>query len=154
MPRITRRHFLAASLGLPALLLTCGPPEETAVKPVPPPAPQAFSHPPSFENVIRSAPAPVAKPVVRDPVELWQFAWDDPVERRLWFTIRQQLETDLPHIRLRQEFYQRPVEEAVAVAAAAGLPPEVALIQDTYFPVLGGAQPLYVNIQAFVSIVP
>ncbi len=150
MPRVTRRHFLAASLGLPALLLTCGPPEETAVKPVPPPAPQAFSHPPSFEDVVRSVPAPVAAPVVRDPVELWHFAWDDPLERRLWFAIRQQLEMDLPHLRLRQEFYQRPVEEAVAVAAAAGLPPEVALIQDTCFP-HWVERNLYVNIQAFVN---
>lgn len=148
MPRITRRHFLAASLGLPALLLTCGPPEEASVKPVTPP--QAFGHPPSFEDVIRSVPAPVATPAVKGPVDLWLFAWDDPIERRLWFTVRQQLESDLPHIRLRQEFYQRPVEEAVAVAAAAGLPPEVALTQDMYFP-HWLERNLFVNIQAFVS---
>ena len=150
MPRVTRRHFLAASLGLPALLLTCGPPEEAAVKPVPPPVPQAFDHPPSFENVLRSVPMPVAAPAAKDPVELWQFAWDDPIERRLWFTLRQQLERDLPHLRLRQEFYQRPVEEAVAVAAAAGLPPDAALIQDLYFP-HWLERNLFVNIQSFVG---
>lgn len=150
MPRITRRHFLAASLGLPALLLTCGPPEEDFSKPVPPPAPQAFSYPPPSEDSIRSVPAPVATPEVKGPVDLWLFAWDDPIERRLWFTVRQQLESDLPHIRLRQEFYQRPVEEAVAIAAAAALPPEVALIQDIYFP-QWLERNLFVNVQSFVS---
>ncbi len=100
-----------------------------------------------------SVPTPVAPPEVRSPVELWLFAWDDPIERRLWFAVRQRLERDLPHVHLRQEFYQRPVEEAVAVAAAAGLPPEVALIQDMYFP-YWLERNLFVNIQSFVSRSP
>lgn len=150
MPRITRRHFLATSLGVPALLLTCGPPAESAVRPVPPPAPQAFHHPLPFEDGVHSVPAPVAVPAAKDPVELWQFAWDDPIERRLWFTLRQQLERDLPHVRLRQEFYQRPVEEAVAVAAAAGLPPDAALVQDICFP-HWLERNLFVNLQSFVG---
>lgn len=150
MPRITRRHVLSASLGLPALLLTCGPPDETPREPAPPPAPQSFSYQPPFEEVVPHAPTAVTTPAVQDPVELWQFAWDDPLERRLWFSIRQQLEHDVPHVRLRQEFYQRPVEEAVAVAAAAGLPPEVALIQDIYFP-HWLERNLFVNVQSFVN---
>lgn len=149
MPRITRRHFLAASLGLPALLLTCSSPEESAFKPVPPSAPEAVGRLTALED-LPSAPTPVATPEAKSPVELWLFAWDDPIERRLWFAVRQSLERDLPHVHLRQEFYQRPVEEAVAVAAAAGLPPDVALVQDIYFP-HWLERNLFVNIQSFVS---
>lgn len=149
MPRITRRHFLAASLGLPALLLTCSAPEESAFKPVPPSAPEAVGRLTALEDT-PSAPAPVATPAARSPVDLWLFAWDDPIERRLWFAVRQSLERDLPHVHLRQEFYQRPVEEAVAVAAAAGLPPDVALVQDIYFP-HWLERNLFVNVQSFVS---
>ena len=150
MPRITRRHFLAATLGLPALLLTCGQPDESTLRPVVSPTAQGSTFTPPTEKAAPSTPAPAAPPVAKDPVELWQFAWDDPVERRLWLSIRRQLETDLPHIDLRQEFYQRPVEEMVAVSAAAGLPPEVALIQDLYFP-RWVEQNLYVNAQTFVN---
>lgn len=150
MPRITRRHLLTASLGLPALLLTCGQPDESTLRPAASPPPRGSTFAPPSGRAASSTPTPVAPPAAKDPVDLWQFAWDDPVERRLWFSIRQQLETDLPHIRLRQEFYQRPVEEMVAVSAAAGLPPEVALIQDLYFP-RWVEKNLYVNAQTFVN---
>ncbi len=153
MPRITRRHLLAASLGLPALLLTCGPPKNSSFKPVPPSAPESVGRLTPSERVVESVPTPVAPPEAKSPVELWLFAWDDPIERRLWFAVRQRLERDLPHVHLRQEFYQRPVEEAVAVASAAGLPPEVALIQDMYFP-HWLERNLFANIQSFVSRTP
>ena len=150
MARITRRHLLSASLGLPALLLTCGPPDETSVEPTSPQASQAFSYPMPAEDVIDNVPSPAVIPESKEPVELWLFAWDDPIERRLWFKIRNQLEADLPHIHLRLELYQRPVEETVAASAAAGLPPDVALIQDMYFP-HWLERNLYVNIQSFVN---
>ena len=150
MARFTRRHLLSASLGLPALLLTCGPSDEASVKPSVPQVSQALVSPEPIEDVPRDVPSPVASPVSKEPVELWLFTWDDPTERRLWFNVRSQLEADLPHIRLRQEFYQRPVEETIAASAAAGLPPDVGLIQDMNFP-HWLERNLFVNVQAFVN---
>ncbi len=150
MPRITRRHFLAASLGLPALFLTCGQPVETAPRAGTTPVPRVFTNLPTSGQGVRSTPSTVATPVAPEPVELWHFAWDDPIERRLWSAVRQQLGEDLPHIQLRQEFYGRPVEETAAISAAAGLPPEVASIQDMFFP-RWVERNLYVNIQTLAS---
>ncbi len=150
MPRITRRHFLAASLGLPALLVTCGQPDEAALRTGTSAVPRVFTNSPTSGQGVRSTPSTVATPVAPEPVELWHFAWDDPIERRLWSAVRQQLGEDFPHIQLRQEFYDRPVEETVAISAAAGLPPEVASIQDMFFP-RWVEHNLYVNIQTLVS---
>jgi ABC-type glycerol-3-phosphate transport system substrate-binding protein len=83
-------------------------------------------------------------------VELWLSTWDDPLERRLWFSLQQQLQDDLPHIRLQQEFYQRPVEDAVAISVAAGQPPDIAQIQDLHFP-RWVENNLYVNLQSLAS---
>ena len=150
MPRITRRHFLAASLGLPPLLLTCSQPNDSSLQPASSAVPRGSGSRLPLGQATRETHSSISSPAPKEPVVLWHFAWDDPLERRLWFTIRQQLEADLPHIQLSQEFYQRPVEEMVAISAAAGIPPAVASIQDMFFP-HWVERNLYVNIQTFAS---
>lgn len=150
MPRITRRQFLVATLGLPPLLLTCGQPDESAPRTAATPAAGNTQSRLPLSPTARGTPEPAGSIEPREPVALWHFAWDDPIERRLWFSIRQQLEADLPHIQLSQEFHQRPVEELTAVSAAAGLPPDTVSIQDLFAP-HWIERNLFVNIQSFVS---
>lgn len=150
MPRITRRQLLAAILGLPPLLLTCGQPEETASKPAATPTAGSAQPRLPVSPAARVTPAASKPAEPREPVALWHFAWDDPIERQLWFSVRQQLEADLPHIQLSQEFYPRPVEEIAAIHAAAGLPPDTLSIQDMFAP-RWTEHNLYVNIQSFVG---
>ena len=147
MPRITRRQFLAGALAVPPLVLTCGQPAEVRVEP-PASAPAALGARPPVVPLRESGAAEAPSP--RETLDLWHFAWDDPLERRLWSSVTRELEQELPHVRLNQEFYRRPLEEVVFISAAAGMPPDAASIQDVFFP-HWVERNLYVNLQTFVN---